>query len=135
MLARIAVPTSLVWGRDDAIVPVSVGAGRRRAVRLAAAVLDNTGNEPAIEDPEAFVEGGDVMTDLRHLLTPDEPGYPEATAAVERHGRQAARPGGPAGPAAEVVERRPATRGSTACRCRCAAAATTSPARPSPTVG
>jgi pimeloyl-ACP methyl ester carboxylesterase len=55
VLARIAVPTTLVWGREDAIVPVSVGTAAAARYGWPIRVLDNTGNEPAIEDPEAFV--------------------------------------------------------------------------------
>jgi pimeloyl-ACP methyl ester carboxylesterase len=54
VLARIAVPTTLVWGREDAIVPVSVGAAAAERYGWPLRVLDNTGNEPAIEDPDAF---------------------------------------------------------------------------------
>jgi pimeloyl-ACP methyl ester carboxylesterase len=56
VLARIEVPTTLVWGRDDAIVPVSVGESAAARFGWPIHVLDNTGNEPAIEDPEAFVK-------------------------------------------------------------------------------
>jgi pimeloyl-ACP methyl ester carboxylesterase len=56
MLARITVPTTLVWGRDDAIVPVSVGEAAAARYGWPIRVLDNTGNEPAIEDPDAFVK-------------------------------------------------------------------------------
>jgi pimeloyl-ACP methyl ester carboxylesterase len=55
-LARITVPTTLVWGRDDAIVPVSVGESAAERYGWPLHVLDNTGNEPAIEDPDAFVK-------------------------------------------------------------------------------
>jgi pimeloyl-ACP methyl ester carboxylesterase len=56
VLARITVPTTLVWGRDDAIVPVSVGEAAAARYGWPIRVLDNTGNEPAIEDPDAFVK-------------------------------------------------------------------------------
>ena len=56
VLKRIAVPTTLVWGREDAIVPVSVGTAAAVRYGWPIHVLDTTGNEPAIEDPEAFVK-------------------------------------------------------------------------------
>jgi len=56
VLGRIAVPTTLVWGRDDAIVPVSIGEAAAARYGWPIHVLDNAGNEPAIEDPEAFVK-------------------------------------------------------------------------------
>jgi pimeloyl-ACP methyl ester carboxylesterase len=49
------VPTKLVWGRADAIVPVSVGEAASARFGWPIRILDNTGNEPAIEDPDAFV--------------------------------------------------------------------------------
>jgi len=55
VLARIAVPTTLVWGRADAIVPVSVGEAAAARFGWPIRILDNAGNEPAIEDPDAFV--------------------------------------------------------------------------------
>jgi pimeloyl-ACP methyl ester carboxylesterase len=56
VLAGITVPTTLVWGRDDVIVPVSVGEDAAARYGWRIRVLDNTGNEPAIEDPDAFVK-------------------------------------------------------------------------------
>jgi len=56
VLAGITVPTTLVWGRDDVIVPVSVGEAAAARYGWRIRVLDNTGNEPAIEDPDAFVK-------------------------------------------------------------------------------
>ena len=56
VLAAITVPTTLVWGREDAIVPVSVGRAAAERYGWPITVLDDTGNEPAIEDPEAFVK-------------------------------------------------------------------------------
>ena len=55
-LDRIAVPTRLVWGTKDTIVPVAVG--RRAAERYGwpMHVLEGVGNEPALEAPAAFVE-------------------------------------------------------------------------------
>ena len=55
-LDRIAVPTRLVWGTKDTIVPIAVG--RRAAERHGwpLHVLDGVGNEPALEAPAAFVE-------------------------------------------------------------------------------
>jgi pimeloyl-ACP methyl ester carboxylesterase len=55
MLARITVPTSLVWGRHDSIVPLA--AGERASARYGwpLHVIEDAGNEPAIEAPRAFV--------------------------------------------------------------------------------
>jgi pimeloyl-ACP methyl ester carboxylesterase len=56
VLARIAVPTTLVWGREDAIVPVSVATAAATRYGWPLRVLDDTGNEPAIENPEEFAK-------------------------------------------------------------------------------
>ncbi len=55
VLARIAVPTTLVWGRADAIVPIQVGEAAAARYGWPIRVLVNAGNEPAIEDADAFV--------------------------------------------------------------------------------
>jgi pimeloyl-ACP methyl ester carboxylesterase len=53
-LARIAVPTTLIWGRGDAIVRVAAGQAASRRYGWPLTVLE-TGNEPALEDPDAFL--------------------------------------------------------------------------------
>jgi pimeloyl-ACP methyl ester carboxylesterase len=54
VLSRITVPTTLIWGRDDAIVPLPAGAAAAERYGWTIRVLDDTGNEPAIEAPDAF---------------------------------------------------------------------------------
>jgi pimeloyl-ACP methyl ester carboxylesterase len=53
-LARIAVPTTLIWGRHDTIVrlPVAEAASSRYGWPLH---VIEAGNEPALEAPEAFL--------------------------------------------------------------------------------
>ncbi|MGE3538885.1 MAG: alpha/beta fold hydrolase [Candidatus Tectimicrobiota bacterium] len=57
LLRRVRrVPTLLVWGRQDAIVPLSAGEAYQRAIpgsRLA--VLEQCGHRPEIEQADAFV--------------------------------------------------------------------------------
>jgi len=55
VLRGIAVPTSLIWGRHDVIVPLSVA--RRASARFGwpLHVLEHAGNEPALEAPDEFV--------------------------------------------------------------------------------
>ena len=55
VLARIAAPTSLIWGRHDSIVPLSVAEAASTRYRWPLHVIENAGNEPAIEAPEAFL--------------------------------------------------------------------------------
>jgi pimeloyl-ACP methyl ester carboxylesterase len=54
-LRRITVPTSLVWGRHDSIIPLSVGQQASERLGWPLHVLERVGNEPALEAPEEFV--------------------------------------------------------------------------------
>jgi pimeloyl-ACP methyl ester carboxylesterase len=57
LLPRITRPTLIVWGRDDAIVPLECGELYQQYIpgsRLA--VLDACGHCPQIEKPQAFAE-------------------------------------------------------------------------------
>jgi FAD/FMN-containing dehydrogenase len=56
VLRDIAVPTSLIWGRHDPIVPLAVGSAASERYGWPLHVIENAGNEPAIEAPNAFVE-------------------------------------------------------------------------------
>jgi pimeloyl-ACP methyl ester carboxylesterase len=60
-LARISVPTTLIWGRQDSIVrlPIAQGASKRYGWPLH--VIDDAGNEPAMEAPDAFVRALDTV--------------------------------------------------------------------------
>lgn len=54
-LARIAIPTTLIWGRYDLATPLRVAeaASARYGWRLH--VIENAADDPAIEQPEAFL--------------------------------------------------------------------------------
>ena len=54
-LARIETPTSLVWGGRDAVVPLEVGEAASERYGWPLEVVDDAGNEPALEAPEDFV--------------------------------------------------------------------------------
>jgi pimeloyl-ACP methyl ester carboxylesterase len=54
VLRRIAVPTSLIWGRHDSIVPLSVGQRASARFGWPLHVLEHAGNEPALEAPGEF---------------------------------------------------------------------------------
>jgi len=56
LLARIAVPTALIWGRHDSIVRLSVGEAASARYGWQLHVVEDAGNEPALEAPEAFVQ-------------------------------------------------------------------------------
>ncbi len=56
LLARVHIPTCIVWGRQDHIIPVECGELYRQAIPGAElVVLDNCGHMPQVEQPEAFV--------------------------------------------------------------------------------
>jgi 2-hydroxymuconate-semialdehyde hydrolase len=56
-LSRITIPTALLWGRHDRMVPLAIGesASTRRGWPLH--VIEDAAHAPHIEQPDAFVEG------------------------------------------------------------------------------
>ena len=55
-LDRITVPTTLLWGRHDRMVPLSVGEAAAARHGWPLRVIDHAAHAPHIEQPEAFVE-------------------------------------------------------------------------------
>jgi pimeloyl-ACP methyl ester carboxylesterase len=55
-LDRIAAPTSLIWGRHDVGVRLSVAEAASARHGWALHVIENARDDPAIEQPEAFLE-------------------------------------------------------------------------------
>ena len=56
LLRRLRLPTLLVWGRQDAIVPLSCGEVYHQSLRGSQLVLiEQCGHAPQIEKPEEFV--------------------------------------------------------------------------------
>jgi pimeloyl-ACP methyl ester carboxylesterase len=55
-LDRIAVPTSLIWGRHDLGVPLNVAEAASARHGWPLHVIENARDDPAIEQPEAFLE-------------------------------------------------------------------------------
>ncbi len=52
------LPVQIIWGREDAIVPVSAAAAYRDALRntaVKAAIFDHCGHRPEIEKPAEFL--------------------------------------------------------------------------------
>ena len=57
LLRGIATPTLLVWGRQDAIIPLNAGQRYQQAIPGAQLqVLDRCGHMPEMEQPTAFVQ-------------------------------------------------------------------------------
>ena len=57
LLEGVRLPTLIVWGREDAIVPLSAGEVYHQAIRGSRlVVLDECGHHPEIEHAERFVQ-------------------------------------------------------------------------------
>lgn len=55
-LARISVPTVLIWGRHDLAIPLPVAEAASARYGWPLHVIDDVGNDPPIEQPAAFVD-------------------------------------------------------------------------------
>ena len=53
-LTRIAVPTTLIWGRTDLSVPLPVAEAASGRYGWPLHVIEHCGDDPAVEQPEAF---------------------------------------------------------------------------------
>jgi pimeloyl-ACP methyl ester carboxylesterase len=54
-LARIAVPTDLIWGRHDRPFPLTIAEAASRRYGWPLHVIENSADDPPIEQPEALV--------------------------------------------------------------------------------
>jgi pimeloyl-ACP methyl ester carboxylesterase len=66
VLARIAVPTTLIWGRHDRATPLSIAEEASKRFGWNLRVIDDAADDPALEQPEAF------MTALHTALGPSK---------------------------------------------------------------
>jgi pimeloyl-ACP methyl ester carboxylesterase len=55
-LARIAVPTTLIWGRHNLGLRLKVAEAASARYGWPLHVIEDAGDDPAIEQPEAFLE-------------------------------------------------------------------------------
>lgn len=55
-LARMAVPTTLVWGRHDLATPVAIAEAASTKYGWPLRVIEDAGDDPPMEQPEAFLE-------------------------------------------------------------------------------
>jgi 2-hydroxymuconate-semialdehyde hydrolase len=55
VLARIAVPTSLIWGRHDRMVPLRVASAAAATHGWPLQVIEAAGHVPHLEQPDAFL--------------------------------------------------------------------------------
>jgi pimeloyl-ACP methyl ester carboxylesterase len=66
-LERISVPASLIWGRHDLATPLSVAQAAAVRYGWPLHVVDDAGDDPAMEQPEAFVQALDAaVAERRH---------------------------------------------------------------------
>ena len=54
-LREIAVPTTLIWGRADLHVPLAIAEAAHRRYGWALHVIDDAGDDPPLEQPQAFL--------------------------------------------------------------------------------
>jgi pimeloyl-ACP methyl ester carboxylesterase len=54
-LARIAVPTSLIWGRHDLATPLRVAEAASARHGWPLHVIDNAADDPTVDQPDAFL--------------------------------------------------------------------------------
>lgn len=65
-LARIAVPTNLIWGRHDRAVSLSVAEAACARFGWPLSVIEHCADDPPIEQPEAFLDA--LRTALESLI-------------------------------------------------------------------
>ena len=70
-LDRIDVPITLLWGRHDRMVPLSVGQAAATRHRWPLRVIDHAAHAPHVEQPDAFVQAltASVRADLTEAGT------------------------------------------------------------------
>jgi len=57
LLARVSVPTRIVWGREDRLIPLECGDLYQKAIPGSdLVVIDNCGHVPQVEKPDEFVK-------------------------------------------------------------------------------
>ena len=69
-LARIDIPTTLLWGRHDRMVPLAIGETARSRHRWPLQVIDDAAHAPHIEQPDTFVETLTAMMSVSELQRP-----------------------------------------------------------------
>ena len=55
-LERVAVPTTLLWGRHDRFVPLGLAEAASTRLGWPLHVVDAAGHVPHVEQPDAFME-------------------------------------------------------------------------------
>ena len=56
-LRKVSIPTLIVWGRQDAIIPLECGTMYEKSISNSnLKVIDNCGHSPAVERPQEFLD-------------------------------------------------------------------------------
>ena len=57
LLASVGIPTHIVWGRQDQIIPLECGHMYQKAIpNSQLTIIDNCGHVPQIEKPDEFAK-------------------------------------------------------------------------------
>ena len=57
LLQRVTIPARMVWGKNDAIIPVECGEIYKKSINGSdLIVIDNCGHSPQVEKPDEFVK-------------------------------------------------------------------------------
>ncbi len=64
-LETIRPPVHLIWGREDLATPLAVAEAASRRYGWPLQVIDGSGDEPALEKPEAFLAALDRALEAR----------------------------------------------------------------------
>ena len=57
LLARVNIPTRMVWGKNDQIVPLECGELYNEAIKGSdLVVIENCGHSPQVEKPDEFIK-------------------------------------------------------------------------------
>ncbi len=67
-LARIKVPTTLIWGRHDLATPLSVAEAVSQRYGWPLHVIENANDDPAIEQPQAVLQALRLAIGVRERL-------------------------------------------------------------------
>ena len=68
LLKRIGVPTRIIWGRQDQMVPLECGEIYHQAIpRSELAIIDECGHSPQIEKPDEFIKQALDFFDVQRI--------------------------------------------------------------------
>ncbi len=57
LLKRVKIPTRMVWGRNDQVVPLECGELFKKAINGSdLVIIDNCGHSPQVEKPDEFIK-------------------------------------------------------------------------------